>query len=177
MLHQGRNTLYIYARDGSGVAGLIFSIRLTVHPLLASAAFAPFGNGCAGSFGTPSLGTATGSMPWIGETLEVQLNGLPATVLNTPFGMLGFSRDFWAGSPLPMELAGLGMPGCVAFVEPHAAVPLANAGGTASWFLAVPDSPAFVGTHFYVQGAVVDFGINPANLILSNAGEALVGAR
>jgi hypothetical protein len=56
------------------------------------ATLSPFGTGCAGSAGTPVLGSFGGTLPWIGSNLVVQLRSLPVLIFRAPFGILGLSR-------------------------------------------------------------------------------------
>ena len=69
------------------------------------------------------------------------------------------------------------MPGCTAYIDPEIAVGLLNAGGTATWSIPIPFNPLLVGQDFYVQGLVLDFGANAANVVVSNAGDGVIGTR
>ena len=67
---------------------------------------------------------------------------------------------------------------CTQYVSLDAvSLPLVNMGGTATWSIPVPRDPILVGLPFYVQGVVIDFGVNPGNAITTNAGEGVIGAR
>ena len=50
-----------------------------------------------------------------------------------------------------------------------------NNGGTATWEIPLPSNPNLLGLPIYLQGVVLDFGINPGNMIVTNAGEGVVG--
>jgi hypothetical protein len=140
-----------------------------------SATFSTFGNGCAGTVGTPRLLAAAGSRPVIGAQFAMELDQLPTVVFAVPFGILGFDRTAWAGSPLPLALDSLGMIGCQAWIDPQFVVGLVNAQGRAAWTIAIPPVPAFLGSNFYVQGFVLDLGANAGNAVVSNAGDARIG--
>ena len=79
--------------------------------------------------------------------------------------------------PSPVPLAVIGMPGCSAFIDPLFAAALATTGGTASWPFSIPSSLPLEGAHFFVQGVVIDVGVNPANLTVTNAADGTIGSR
>jgi hypothetical protein len=135
----------------------------------------PFGNGCRGSAGTPTLRSRGGSVPWIGETLELEVTGVPSGVLGVPFGMLGASRDRWLGHVLPLALDPIGMPGCVLLVAPELVQVLTHTSGVAQWTLPIPNLYVLVGQSFFVQGVILDRLTNPLGAITSDAAEATIG--
>lgn len=139
------------------------------------ASFATFGAGCAGSGGVPTLATRNNSVPRLGTTLQLRLASLGATPFHVPFGLIGLDDRQWNGLPLPLDLASFGMAGCRAWIAPEATHVLTNAGGQADWDIAVPPSPTLIGFDAFVQGAMLDPGINPAGLVVTNAGRARVG--
>ncbi|MEM7204331.1 MAG: M28 family peptidase [Planctomycetota bacterium] len=139
--------------------------------------FVPYGAGCPGTAGTPVLDAAAGALPLVGESFVLELTSLPGAVSNLPFGILGASDISFGGIPLPLSLAPVGMPGCFLYASLDAVVPLVNAGGSATWTIPLPLLPSLIGGHFFTQGLVVDFGVNPANLIVANAGDAEIGSR
>ena len=47
--------------------------------------------------------------------------------------------------------------------------------GVCNWTIPIPNNPAVTGLHFFVQGLVLDVGVNPAGLVASNAGAGIVG--
>ena len=55
--------------------------------------------------------------------------------------------------------------------------PLTNLGGSATWTIAIPDSGLQVGSRLYVQAAVTSPGANAAGIVVSNAGELVLGAK
>jgi len=139
------------------------------------ASFATFGQGCSGPGGLPTLGAVAGSLPRLGTTFGLTLSNLPSSPFNFPFGLVGSSNTTWNSQPLPLDLAGIGMPGCNALIAPEITYTLGNAGGTASWNLAIPFSPPLLGTNFYLQGAVLAPGANQGGILVTNAGHGVVG--
>lgn len=128
---------------------------------------APLGRGCPGSGGTPGL-TAL-ALPALGTTVPLQLASLPPQA-GLAWLAFGFGIGEWNGSPLPLDLAAFGLPGCDLWIDaaPGLGVPMAHPGSAATHQLALPASPAFAGVHMAVQGVVLDPGV-PAGLATSNA--------
>jgi len=162
------------------VRGQEFSTYYIAHyelavPTTAPATFTTFGSGCASSAGLPQLAAAPGSLPFVGGPFTVQMTGIPGSFFNPAFLMSGFSTTSWNGAPLPQELSAFGMPGCSAWIAPAATELLVNNGGVAAKTWTIPLAPALVGVEFYVQGAVMDQGINAAWFALSNAGTVHIG--
>ncbi len=141
------------------------------------ASYATYGAGCSGTVGTPKLAPALGSLPWMGQTLTIELTGLPNAVFNAPFGIVGLSKTSWGATTLPLDLGFMGIPGCKLLVSPDLFVPLANLGGKASWSATVPRTPILIGAVFFQQGFVLDRGANPLGVVVSNAGEGKIGAK
>ena len=134
----------------------------------------PFGMGCAGNGGTPSLAAEPWSLPWIAEIFAARVAGLGsgASIL-----LLGDSKSLWGPFALPLALAPYGMPGCALQVNPVIAFGLANTGGSATWSLYIPDSASLVGQSLFAQGAVSSSGTNSAGVVVSNASELRLGAK
>jgi hypothetical protein len=141
----------------------------------APASFATFGQGCSGPAGTPALAATSGSLPRLGTTFGIEISNLPSTPLNLPFGLIGSTNASWNGQPLPLDLAGIGMPGCSALIAPEVGYTLSNQGGIASWGVLIPFAPPLLGTSFFVQGAVLAPGANPGGMLVTNAGHGVVG--
>jgi hypothetical protein len=134
-----------------------------------------WGVGCPGTAGVPTLAAAPGQRPVVGQSFRLSLVNLPpgAPVLLT----VGFSTEVAGPLPLPLELGPLGMPSCWLWASLDVAYGLANANGTASLVLPIPNDPRHAGLVFYDQGFVFDPGANPAGVIVTNAGEGHVGLR
>jgi hypothetical protein len=137
------------------------------------AAFTTFGNGCPGSAGTPVLAPSGQSLPWLGSSFTMTVSGMAATGLGA--GCLGLSRLQWQGTPLPLSLAAVGMPGCSLRVSPEVLFVVFGGGGSAPWTLNIPNQPVFLGASLFAQAAVVDPGANALGLTMSNAAELLCG--
>ena len=154
--------------------GLTFAGSAYVYTIF-QASFSVFGNGCPGSVGTPELAVAPGHLPLIGETFNILLSGMPTAIFNVPFGIFGFSETQWGGMRLPRNLSYLGFWNCTLFVSWDFSIALVNNGGVATWAIPVPNNPSLIGLSFYVQGVVIDFGVNPGNAIVTNAAEGVIG--
>jgi hypothetical protein len=135
----------------------------------------PFGSGCAGSSGTPVLAARSGTLPRPGETLWIDIAGLPADRLEVPFLVLGFSRDVDGALPLPADLTAIGMPDCSLLVAHAYDQALANEFGSASWSLALPNHAMLLRRRFQVQCLAVALHANALGVITSNAVEARIG--
>lgn len=138
----------------------------------------PLGTGCAGSGGTPTLACAEGREPWLGEDAKLLMTGLPGALFAPAFGMMGTTTGAFGGSPIPLDLVGLGAPGCTLFVAPFDAwlLPRAANGGVV-WRLRVPEESALVGAEFGAQGLSFDFLANPLGVVLTNGIHATIGRR
>lgn len=132
----------------------------------------PYGYGCAGSFGVPTLGVS--QAPQLGRTSIVSMTNLdPAAAFAIVF--VGTSRTTWPFGSLPASLASFGMPGCVAYASPDLFVLLPASNGTASWQWQVPAQPQLFDLAFYQQGLSLDAAANAAGLVASNAGAGTLG--
>ncbi|MCC6782405.1 MAG: hypothetical protein IT457_06150 [Planctomycetes bacterium] len=142
------------------------------------ATFTPFGAGCSGSAGTPSLAASSGSQPWIGSTFTARLDAIGThPFFNIPFVLVGFSRTIWGTFSLPFDLTPYGMTGCSLLAEPAISFTLPNQGGFALWSVALPNDPRIAGSSLFVQGGTTSFGTNPLGIVLSNGCELAIGAR
>jgi len=152
---------------GADCAIAIDAISVAVH-----SDYVPYGAGCAGALGVPSLTNNPFTAPSLSTTFNVRLGGLPN---NLAFFAMGFSNTASGPFALPLLLDGFGMPGCALLADPAALVLLSGTGGTAQWNLAIPGNPQFMGLHFYNQGFSLDPSANAAGLAASNAARACVG--
>jgi hypothetical protein len=91
------------------------------------------------------------------------------------FAMFGFSNTLWSPLTLPLPLAVIGMPGCTGYVSLDLSFVLTGQNGTCTWTIPIPNNQGLTGLPFYVQGLVLDIGVNPAGLIATNAGAGYVG--
>lgn len=135
----------------------------------------PYGSGCAGPAGVPSLQANGASVPRLGQELVLTLGNLPPSPLNLPFGVLGLSDTTWNGQPLPLALDPFGFPGCVALLAPSPPTVLGNIGGTATWTLPVPPAAELLGFTFFAQAGVSVPGFNVGGVVFSNGVRCVVG--
>jgi len=137
------------------------------------ARWVPFGAGCAGSAGVSMLRPAGTSQPSIGTVFRIELLSLPNTGVAAI--TIGFSDQQWNGHALPWSLGAFGMPGCTLHSSPDVPsfVPIAAGHATLAWPL--PNDPGLVDMRFFHQGLVIDPGVNPMGVIVSNAGAGIVG--
>ncbi len=164
----GQDGALYYCERVASTVGSVRRIRPT------TATWSAFGSGCGGSFGTPGLATAAGSLPVLGGTFQMLVQGLPLPPMAPTFGLLGFSKTTWGTVPLPLDLAAIGMPGCRAWIAPEASLLLTRIGNTATWALPIPAAAGLVGQDFYAQAFVLDAGWNALGAVVSNAGEGVI---
>ena len=62
-------------------------------------------------------------------------------------------------------------------VSPDFVLSLANLGGIAPVTLPIPSDAGLLGIRLFVQGWASDPGANPLGIVVSNAGEGLIGRR
>ncbi|HEX5051855.1 MAG TPA: hypothetical protein VFZ65_08795 [Planctomycetota bacterium] len=130
----------------------------------------PFGSGCAGTAGLPSLAAAAFVLPWLGDTMRNVVQSVPA---GEPGAI--FVSSFGSTSPVP--LAAVGMPGCELLVPLDVAEFRAAVAGRAEWTTAIPNTTALAGTTFRQQAFVLDAGANALGLVASNGVVVTLGVR
>ena len=140
-----------------------------------AATFTTFGAGCPGPAGTPSLAAEPGSLPVLGQTLQLRLGQLP-TAATLLIGILGLSDQLAFGLPLPHDLSAQGMPGCSLLVAADATYVLLGGGADVIWDLPIPVDPALGGLQLYMQAFVVDPPANSLGATVTNGGSGLVGS-
>ncbi|MFY9344333.1 MAG: FG-GAP-like repeat-containing protein [Planctomycetota bacterium] len=161
----------LWLLGGSASAPLYGTLWQTTLP--AFGRFVPFGSGCLGSGGVPSLLPV--QQPSLGQNFVVDVQNPPVSV-GLGVGVLGFSNTQWSVFPLPTQLTFVGMPDCWLRVEPATLWPFLGTGTTAQWSYAVPSNPQLVGASFYVQALLFDPLVpNPANTFLAIMTNALAG--
>lgn len=135
-----------------------------------SSSTSSFGSGC----GSPALTLAGSAPPVIGTAAQVVLANAP-----TPFVFLavGWSNTVSGPLPLPLSLAGIGMPGCFLrqSAEVLGLVATATGGGAAAYDWPLPNLGSLIGLRVYLQGWALAPGENTANLIVSNGLEWVIG--
>ena len=130
-----------------------------------------FGRSCAGTSGTPRLSFSGTPKP--GGYANLRLGNAEP---NQPVVVsLGFSNASWGRASLPINLAGVGAPGCYLYTEPTITIPLAtNAVGTLSWTLNIP-TPVSLGTRMFAQMFCSDRRANTLGVTSTSAVEIRVG--
>ncbi len=128
----------------------------------------PFGNGCAGSKGTPVLSYS--GRPQIGKSFTVHLtNVLSSSVALHVVGANSSAPIF------PLNLTSLGAPGCLLFVSPDMAFTVPTGTGSAKVLLPLPNNSALVGVRYWEQFFVLDKKANKFGFVASNHGRVLIG--
>jgi hypothetical protein len=97
---------------------------------------------CAGSSGqVPSIGTAPGAWPQIGQTFPVDLANGPVNSFATL--VLGIETVNYLGVPLPLDLTVVGAPNCRFWHGWEVLLPIVptDAAGSATFPLAIPPGP------------------------------------
>lgn len=137
------------------------------------ASYTPFGTGCAGALGIPTLAAQAGSRPALGSTFVAVAGGLP-------FGIavlqVGLSNTLMAGTvPLPLPLASIGMPSCDLLVDPLLSFVLTGAGNTANWSFPVPGTQTLFGAQFFSQAFPLDPTANSLGFAASQGTTGTIG--
>ena len=137
-----------------------------------------YGSGCPGGSGTPLLSAYSSSLPWLGETFRATLSNIgPSPNVHLPFWLLGDSRTSWGSLTLPLDLTGLGMPGCALHASPQLTLLSANLAGQAALALPIPNFASLLGATLYAQGGVTDPDANLLGIVVSNGSAWRLGAR
>ena len=136
----------------------------------AGASYTTYGAGCAGSRGVPTLAAQAGSLPQVGQTLQVDIGNLPFTGL--VFLFLGLSDTAYGPTPLPYSLGPHGAAGCSILCSGEAPYILPNLLGSAAWQWTIPNAP---GLPFYNQAFAFDPPANALGITASNAGHGVIG--
>ena len=132
-----------------------------------------FGVGCPGSAGTPQLLITANEMPRFGASWNVTLqNIVPVPIAFCAFGVSDQIAPF---GPLPVSLAGLGMPGCTLFVSPDVIVTMPVLWGVAPVAVTIPNQVGLLGVELFAQGLSLDAPANAAGLVVSDAAGARIG--
>jgi hypothetical protein len=138
----------------------------------ALAAARAFGAGC----GTRPLvlQPLAGNLPLLGQSFVSVLAVPPATT--AAFLAAGFSDRAIGATPLPLDLAPFGMPGCALYQDLLVlGLSCQLAGATATQTLSIPNTTALAALRFYLQGWVPAPGANAAGLLTSNGLELTLG--
>jgi len=138
----------IARRSAYGAEGLVLADHQAGLRLYGQfASWKPFGAGCAGVAGTPTMQVT--SPPVLGGTLSLSVQQLA--------GGLAVMAVGFAQVVVPLQPLGLGFgAGCNLLVTPDAIDFLPQIAGAAAWNLAIPNVLALRGVHVFQQAA--EFG-------------------
>lgn len=88
------------------------------------------------------------------------------------FLLLGVSKALWGGLPLPFDCGPIGMPGCSILASGDLVLGVSHSLGRGEVTFRVPWE---IGRRIYAQGGALDGPANPLGIVLSNAGEMVIG--
>ncbi len=153
------------------VAGT-FQDTWTYGPSGVIATATPYGSGC----GSPVLGCQpdASGRPLLGQVGRVTIVNCPTAV---GIVAMGGSDQSFGPQPLPMTLAGIGMPGC-SLLQSNDFLGLPTSPltpGALGFALPIPNVPSLLGAHAYLQAYVFAPGANPLHVLASNAIDWLLG--
>ena len=133
----------------------------------------PYGVGC----GNPPLAATEdpNARPLLGGTLGIDIANVP---VGFAFVCVGWSNREFAGAPLPMSLAGIGMPECDLRQSLDVlSLPCSSTSATTARFETVlPTGPQFLGVRLFLQPWALAPGQNAFGGIMSNGIAVTVGS-
>jgi hypothetical protein len=131
-----------------------------------------FGPGCRSSVLTePQLNSAV--RPVIGTAVPTWVTRVPPP--GVVLLMLGLSDANYGGLPLPLELGGIGAPGCWLMVSPDVTMAGTTLGSGIPFVLQLPTTPGSLGTTIFQQAALLNPPANAFGVVLTNAMEQFIG--
>ncbi len=190
----GKNLLMDFRRTASSAGKVISYFRVDAvkeKPGLVGVLFAPEPSAATG-MAIPGYGAVTAfldtspthavpllspvGLPSIGESFGVRFSlARPRSLAGL---LLGFSRTLWAGHSLPLDLTGLGAPGCTLLASPDLVVFTSTDWlGAGNLDLSLPKDPILVRSRLFLQGMIVDPPANPAGLSWTPGLEITVGGK
>jgi len=117
--------------------------------------------------------TFSGTSPTIGQPFDLSYGNLgTATGVLTAFGE---SDTSWNGTPLPIDLGPVGLPGCDLRTSAQVTEFSPSVSGAASYTFQLPNSVAIYGVQFFCQGLVVDLASGLSVPGATGLGRARVG--
>lgn len=126
----------------------------------------PFGIGCLGSAGVPTLRATT--PPQVDSSFDVQLANVPSSPGIAVIAS-GLSYTAFGALPLPFDLGAIGGAGCQAYVGADFTQVALAAGGVATSTLTIPNNSGLLGSTMAQQAIVLDATANALGLTTSNA--------
>lgn len=134
-------------------------------------AWSPFGTGCPGTAGTPSLSLV--AAPRIGQVFSLAVSGMQPA--GGAFAVaIGQSTTLAGSTPLPFDLGGIGAPGCQLYIDILGYLVLTHTTGSGQYDFPIPNDTNLVGAPVANQATVFDPPANPLGLVFSNAGSGTV---
>ena len=149
--------------------GIYNDIIATYNLGAVSPVYALFGNGCAGSGGVPT--NTASAPPRIGQTMTANVGNLPP--VGFALFLVGLSRTTSQFGSLPLNLTGLGAPGCTGYVSNDSIQLLFGSGGSAAVNLAIPAVVLLGSSSSPRRWCSIRDG--PAGLVVSDAAAATIG--
>jgi hypothetical protein len=131
------------------------------------ATFATFGAGCGAGGAVPMLGAGS-SRPQLGSSFRLEVAPAGSLVLV----IAGLSDTSFLGQPLPIDLSGLGLPGCELLTSIDHVVPTTVTGALAAATFSIPLRRMLLGQQVFAQAVVVQPG---GMLALSDGGRITIG--
>jgi len=158
---------------GTSYLDLDLGVDRAVAVVGPASTFVRFGNGCAGTRAAAPLVPL--DTPRLGRDFAITVRELPVGVAFLALGTQTLASRY---GPLPLDLAPLGMSGCVLYVPDEALCFLLGNGHEAVWTAAIPNDVHLVAAEFYAQAIVFDpLAGNPLGAVLSDAMRARIGGR
>ncbi|MCA8949979.1 MAG: hypothetical protein KDE27_10785, partial [Planctomycetes bacterium] len=161
--------------ERQGVTVVYGSIGAFEYGPTSPARIVPFGSGCPGSAGIPSLAPKPWAGPWLGDRAEIDIVDAPPGL---GLFVWGFSNTTWIGGALPFSLAPLGGgPGCNLLVsDTIVQLFVSNTNPYPYVSFVLPGDPSFLGAVMYAQAGFLDAGLGGAPVV-SHGLELTFGAK
>ena len=138
--------------------------------LLEPGSLETFALGCAGS--QPAATMRAVALPRIGHEMVVEIDNLPTSVAVVISGCSNLTSAF---GPLPFDLDGLGLPGCLLRVGPDVLNLVVGSAGSAEHTWAIPPEASLIGVLWHMQAIVPDAAANAGGAVMSDAVTAIIG--
>jgi hypothetical protein len=125
--------------------------------------------------GTPSVPALLNSgLPQFGQTLTLNLSGGQPFLAG--FLISAFDRTQWLSFPTPVHLAMFGAPNCYNQTSSDiVSLVLLDGTGSGSSPFTIPNNPGLGGFSWHNQATMIVPGVNSIDMLVSNAGTAVVG--
>jgi len=125
-----------------------------------------YGRGCTNATGNDPRMTWTGLPERGGSVTLTLLRAEPGSLV---LFWLGMSRTSWGSTPLPLDGALFGAPGCRLLAAPDVwQIAVSDTNGVANLNVSLPNDPALVGLHLFAQTGSTTT-VNPFGFVTSDA--------